>query len=1327
MTTSGRRILFKLTDDALVVGNTGKRFTKRGLAAIVYGCLTTKADIPDVGLPADDPFLSEDDAKSEIARLFSAKSGAFSTPEELASQIIHQDQTAQSYSGRALLELFQNAVDASRESPIGYKGVGFRSILKLTDAPSIHSHPLHVHWSPNICQRALTRSAVPSSIVLCFPEWCVDSPSEVRDFDTSITLPLSAESRAHLLREWNETVNDPSLLVFIDGVEEVRWESTDGPPKIWSRKPDGDLIIITETCDGSEPTTWRWRLHSCVSRVAMVAVPECASGRFTQPSPVSTAKLRAFFPTEDSNPFPNLLVHAEFPLTPDRKHIDTKNDDFGRRIDDLAEAVKGAVERRPEADVLDLLMRTPVDTTGHHLIQAVWKRVREHPVALLHACPEPKFLPSKFRWDDSHFEGWELFKECLTDHRPGLEGLHLVPVGIENKSRNETLHWLNPNSRITKEELQALPWAPVEGSTEPVVSLGQPLFEMPKGNFDIPSVPTGVRVHFLNRAFQSALEQCMGEDGARSLLRDTLGVRPFTLLDVVERAILPVINDGAQPEGTIEFLQALWRCAGKDREKLFDWNDHRRAELTRKCRVRCNNDTMHPAEKVYAGSDWTNSDYLERVYGSQPGYAFLHSPPENESDRKESELFYRWLGIGWAPKVCPLILERASRSGWKWSEGRFIVTGPEPFGWRDYCMQAWAQRYQSNGFTYRTPRLKIDWTLDGGLEVVEQPGAFEAIRAEWSYYEQYVQSTCNWSSNQQQDYDNDPRYSYSYFIWRLRQMRWLAVADDQQLQRPVDTFRPGGVTSSRFLSGWVFPVGSDFPEKLANALGIRRDFNELTLEDWKRWLAAAAKFNPQTCIEDRHAIRRFYDCLLTNAEPAGDSAPLKRCKVWWIERLPDKETWTLTKVQDSNGAYLDRPEHESLLLPGVTIFPARLDEKATKAEALFGMSRLSKRLLGVPNAADQRTLSGMTERIKSRSPFLIAYLGIARNEGGREKLRADLQKVSVIGTTSLKITWKLDGELLATVERPSFAHHYEDSWHLYLQTAELPTTVDPAWERLAEVILLACGFSSTDKAANVRDILTYDEDRLTEKLTNLGVAPETVTEAQHAASEFLKVRIADFPINTSEQIIPPPNPPVPPSLVGPMHPPSPTVLNDPSPSQLPTRPHPETGLPAQEWLRRSLAKALQPADWQVSAGEVIVEEGGSRIDIRLQPATGEPFYIEAKHTSAGTVYWSKLQIETARNNAGRYFVALLHGTSEETYEVRWVFDPLNDFGELPRGISWTWGVRRGAAGIGPYWEPLEPPPMLPADGFKAVIMVGPTFLAQLPFGIEALGKRVGAE
>ena len=608
------------------------------------------------------------------------------------------------------------------------------------------------------------------------------------------------------------------------------------------------------------------------------------------------------------------------------------------------------------------------------------------------------------------------------------------------------------------------------------------------------------------REFYQDASKELGEDVARSLFRDTLGVRDFRISEVITHAVLPVVEAGEQPAGIVEFLYVLW-CRAESRERGdFDWRERWRERLIRACKVRCHNGELRSALEIYAGGDWTRSDFLEHCYAGRTDRTFLHAPPHDPEFRESWAAFYRWLGVGWAPKVIPLLLEEdksKTKRGWQWIDGRFVVAGQEPPGWRDYCAQAWAQRYQASDFTHRTPRLKLDWTLDGGEEIVEHSGAFEAIHATWSYYARYAESVCFWSSNQQQDYDNERKSTVSYLIWRLRNLRWLPAGEPQELHRPVDMFRPGEVALSRSMSGWVFAIGNNVPDKIADALAIRRDWKVVTLDDWRRWLRAAETLNPQQLIDDRERIRRLYACLLANAERGDAQTPFKSCKLWWIERLEACENWTLETAALANGAYLDRPELESLFLPGIVVFPARLNHKAAKAEALFGMPRLSDRIEGVPNTIGDRQMSEMTGRIRSRVPYLVAYLGVTRNEQSHDKLRTALAIIEVIGTPRLEVTWKrkLDGQVVATVKTTSFAHRAGDHWRLYLRAPHTPPESDPAWERLAGVILLACEFPSTEKASDVRDILIYAEDRLREKLTNLGIAPETVADAERMAFE----------------------------------------------------------------------------------------------------------------------------------------------------------------------------------------------------------------------------------
>ena len=409
MSASGSRILFRLTPEALFVANTGNPFTPRGLISVVYGWTSTKHG--DEALWAETPseFASAQHARRCVEHLCQKLKEILGDRFQRHKELSQEVQTSQAYAGRALVELLQNAVDANRDSPIGYKGLGFRSILKLTDSPEIHSGNLHVRWSQDFARSTLgvDDEHLP---ILAFPEWCHGSLSRFDDYTTVVRLPLSESTRADVQREWEQLVCDPSLLVFIAGVTELVWDSANGAPVRWGRAEveEGGSVIITQHIGEKEMPPQTWRIHK--AGVAAVAIPLDESGRLPVSGNRIATNLRCFFPTEDANPFTNILIHAAFPLGQDRKHVDLQHEDATRCFADAGNAVVEAVSARASAaEMLDVLHHIPADgkspsSVEAKLIGAVKAAIQARnpgppdgvPLSILRSCPQREHLPYPF-------------------------------------------------------------------------------------------------------------------------------------------------------------------------------------------------------------------------------------------------------------------------------------------------------------------------------------------------------------------------------------------------------------------------------------------------------------------------------------------------------------------------------------------------------------------------------------------------------------------------------------------------------------------------------------------------------------------------------------------------------------------------------------------------------------------------------------------------------------------------------------------------------------------------------------------------------------------
>ncbi len=1335
MNESMGRILFRLTRSALIVANTGRPFSLHGLIAIVYGWTSTKGRERLEWPEEDREFLDESDAQRVIDERREAKRAHLEDPYELNSQSSQQSQTVQSYSGRTLFELLQNAVDANSDRPIGYKGVGFRSVLNITSSPEIHSGPLHVEWSSAIAEETVG-AAAKNLPVLAFPKWSENRPKELGEYDTVVVLPLSQNKREEIEKEWSDFLSDPSIVVFVSGLSQLTWDRDESIVSWERREEEDDLVSIVQT-QGTESTpALRWK--TCNSGSSRVAIPVDESGRLIRTDDAAPSMLRCFFPTEDPNPFEHILIHAEFSLAPDRKHVDARHPATEVAIKDAASAIgKIASTRSDLDDVLDLLaLRSEAPLDEESPAGGICAQVRRtisgqklnalggKTLSSLRSCP--RSFRQKNLSDATRLELWEIFKGCIFSHlQEGLEDLPFYPCGTENLEREKTLVWLESKAPLSLSEVQKLNWAKCESITKPCTS--KSLFAPPSGKTAFPTIPDEIELRFLDRALHADLAKQLGYS-SKWFLPDVLGVAEFDLEKVVTTSVFPVLKSGAPSEAILPFLRDLWLADPDEKKKEFNWSEKWKATLSRVCAVRCKRDEWHPAIEVYAGIEWTGKDFLEQCYGDQCGRYFLHTPAGGEVEVEEWSRFYRWLGVGWAPKVLPLVLEEEKFQGWRWNGKSFdFPFETEPEAWKAYCSSAWAARYQSESFVHRRPRLKTDWTLDGSFSLLELPGAFQSFKDSWSYFQQYAKSSCGWSSNQQEDYDNERKTSSSYLFWRLNRIEWVPLPNEDLKRRPLDCFRKGEVASSRALAHLISRLPEDFPERMSSDLEIRASFDDLGLEDWRRWISSLQGWDPTNEFGQRDAIRRFYSCVLANSNSDQEVAPFHELNLWWMERLEDRENWILAPSTDFIGFYLDRPEFEALRLRSLFVFPARLDEKAKKALYLFGIPKLSEKLTGRPLYGQAWPLNAIKERVDSRSEFIVSYLGLNRRESGQAKLASDLEKIEFKRTDRLSVEWVLDGERLDSQPTECFISQSEGLWTLISTCTPSPTDSDPVWEKVAEAVLLASGSSSTDRSANLRDILTFPKERLKEKLTSLGVAPESIEDAKLAVLDEADFEaIGTLPGNVvrpdndhrpstprSEKTVP--DRPFETQREGVQAPPAMPLTS--------ARPHPELGIPAQEKLRDQLEERYGPEGWTVRS-EVPDDEIGTRTDIVLEhPEIGQ-FYIEAKNLNARQIYWSERQVEMSRSKGRHYCIALV---IEDGQTVRWIFDPLISLKTLSRKVVWNWRARPTEGEFDDSWRPTESPPMGEADSYKAVVTIPPSFRDALPEGIEHLATMLSLE
>ncbi|KAK9081153.1 hypothetical protein Syun_030516 [Stephania yunnanensis] len=162
---------------------------------------------------------------------------------------------------RALCDVGSSTKKGSSAGYIGQKGIGFKSVFRVTDAPEIHSNGFHVKFDIGEGQIGFVLpSLVPSCDLDSFKKLVPGEVNQTKTgtWNTCIVLPFKRE-----IREGNGTRKimsmfldfHPSLLLFLHRLRVIKLKNMlDGSSVVMKRETVGDGII--RVSHGKEKMSW---------------------------------------------------------------------------------------------------------------------------------------------------------------------------------------------------------------------------------------------------------------------------------------------------------------------------------------------------------------------------------------------------------------------------------------------------------------------------------------------------------------------------------------------------------------------------------------------------------------------------------------------------------------------------------------------------------------------------------------------------------------------------------------------------------------------------------------------------------------------------------------------------------------------------------------------------------------------------------------------------------------------------------------------------------------------------------------------------------------
>jgi len=387
-----RSCKFIVQDDALLVASNGHPFSRLGVIAICASHLGTKHDYkptdPNENLPNHELLNAIRDREIRTYQ---------TNPDRITSDYRGEEETRLDYGGRAIWELLQNADDSmappsiSPTELIGVKGIGFKSILEISDEPEIHSGPFHFYFSSNKTMallKDLNLSSDPPPMTFRIPfEKEPDKYTKelLRQNFTVIRLPFRDGKKDFVIQTLNHF--DSRILLFCQYLEELQIIFSENDYKIWKvdrenpgKLTDGDLIIEYKTSSNAnqEPLKYRrwvdiWDADRSDKQLSVSFCLPLNKERL----PIQTKEslpLHVFFPTKEILPF-HVLVHASFDLEQNRNHV--RKGDFD---DSLLNGLGSLLERMVSENInAETILKAFVPLTKpieNSLAEKIWKQFK---------------------------------------------------------------------------------------------------------------------------------------------------------------------------------------------------------------------------------------------------------------------------------------------------------------------------------------------------------------------------------------------------------------------------------------------------------------------------------------------------------------------------------------------------------------------------------------------------------------------------------------------------------------------------------------------------------------------------------------------------------------------------------------------------------------------------------------------------------------------------------------------------------------------------------------------------------------------------------------
>jgi hypothetical protein len=521
-------------------------------------------------------------------------------------------------------------------------------------------------------------------------------------FATVMRLPFGEEVSRTTVATHIEDLLGPQLLLFLDSTDslEVRGGREDfAAESVREHHVDHDLVMIQHGGLSEQWLVFRRRVpitdRSLVRRLGeawhdvtevgtAVAVPLDASAR---PIGGSARPLHVYFPLEDTASLP-IVLHADFALDLDRRHVARTpeaaayNDWLATELLDLAtETVAPRLAELYPAQAAVVTALAP-----HGPAQGYGHTIRNGYDAAMAASAFVPCLDGRARAP----RGVTMLPGEVPQPQRAAEHCDLSSYGhlvfIDDTFNSQADQWLRTSLRV-----RSLPPSAVLSRLRAPSGNTRPLYTWLVEWADAARRPVFVRMLKSVRCVRTTNGQWLAPDdrvffprertavvlpvdvpmdiadlpdvdGLHELMTEA-GVRPFRWRELLLDRLLPLLADPGtdtdlRESGHTALRTYLATEGGGDQDVLA------RLPGVLVAARKTNGDltTLSKAGETYFGADWLGTNDLELIYGPFGSFEFLAEPvPADAQARAEALAYFEWLGVSRRPRLDKAIARSADR------------------------------------------------------------------------------------------------------------------------------------------------------------------------------------------------------------------------------------------------------------------------------------------------------------------------------------------------------------------------------------------------------------------------------------------------------------------------------------------------------------------------------------------------------------------------------------------------------------------------------------------------------------------------------------------